>query len=198
MCESRCDRPLTQAHRCFSPKICDCSSVFCKAQACTVARLPAHKSRSHGYPDISRKECIFWCPGHGRWCYKCSVDAHSSVPIPTHKHSPTLRARAHKIDSGRLRFQHSKSAHFPVPTNTMSHRSQALCKNGTCARSHCSCRQRFQSSECARFPPTFTRRHESHETFSALPQSVKHCSKVEDERSARCIMRAPRPRMPQA
>ncbi|CAM4558259.1 unnamed protein product [Leuciscus chuanchicus] len=43
------------------------------------------------------------------------------------------------------------------------------------------------------FPAHITRRqHESHETFSALPHSVKHCSRVEDERSARCNKRAPR------
>ena len=35
-------------------------------------------------------------------------------------------------------------------------------------------------------------KRESHETFSALPHSVKHCSKVEDECSARCNKRAPR------
>ena len=193
MCKPRCDRALTKAHRCLSPRNCDCFSVLSRAQARTAARLPAHKSRFYGYPDKSRKECIFWCPGQGRWCYKCSVDAHFPVPIPTHKHSPAHRARTHKIDAVRSRHKHSQSAHFPVPTNAMSGKPQAPCKNGTCEHPLCSSRQRGQSSKRARSPPTFTcRLHESHETFSDLPRSDKHCSGVEDERVARCIMRAPR------
>ena len=94
----------------------DCRHVFCSRQprGTTRACLPAHKGRFTA------------TPGHGRWCYKCSADAHYSVPIRTCKHSPSHRARAHKIDSSRSRALHSRRAHSSVHTNTMSRTSDGF------------------------------------------------------------------------
>ncbi|XDV30881.1 hypothetical protein PO909_033711, partial [Leuciscus waleckii] len=174
------------AIRSSSSSKCDCFSVFCSQQAGSVTRLPAHKCRFHGYPDKSPKECIFWCPGHGRWCFMCSKNAHCPVPISTHKHSLSHRARAHKIDSDRLRFKH-------VPTNTTLCMSHGFCKNETNVHSLHSSERCFRCDKCARCPaPTSTHKHDSsYGNRPALPLAVDHRRGVERGLSARCYQRAP-------
>ena len=118
MFKSRCGQTSTKTTSSLSSRKCDCSSLFSSKQVGNTARLPAYKRRCHGDPDISLKECNFWYSGHGRWCYECRKNAHYNVLIPTHKHSSSHRACAHKIDSGRLRVKSSECAHSPVPTYT--------------------------------------------------------------------------------
>ncbi|XDV54036.1 hypothetical protein PO909_022414, partial [Leuciscus waleckii] len=114
--------------RSFSSSKCDCSSVFCSKQVGDKARLPAHKRRFTA-TQINPIECIFWCSGHGRWCYECRQNAHCPVLIPTQRNSPSHRARAHDIDPDRL---HIKC----VSTNTTFCTSQGFCKTKpTCIRS---------------------------------------------------------------
>ncbi|XDV32439.1 hypothetical protein PO909_003246, partial [Leuciscus waleckii] len=85
----------------------------------------------------------------------CSKNAHCPVPIPTHKHSLSHRARAHKTDSDRLRFKH-------VPTNATLCMSHGFCKNETSVHSLHSSEQCFRCDKCARCPaPTPTHRHDS-------------------------------------
>ena len=194
MFRSRCGRISTKTSRSFSSMRRDCPSVFSSEAAGVSARLPAHKSRFYGYPDKSNKECIFWCSGHGRWCFECCKNAHAPVPIPTPRHSPPrCRASTHKIDSGRLCRQCSERAHT-MPAYTTRRVSLGFCKNETNTHSVGSSRERVQCSKCARSSaPTFPHRHaESHGIPPAHSRCASRHREVERGQAARCDQRAPR------
>jgi hypothetical protein len=186
---SRCGRTLTEVCRSSSPKRSDWSSVYSSQQAGLIARLPAHNSRFHGYPDKSFKGRIFWCPGHGRWCFMCSKTAHCKVPIPTHKHSPTYRARAHKIDPDRLRNKRSRCAHDSVPTYATSCTFHSFCKNETDVQALCPGERCYKGGKCARSPaPTPTHKHHSSSgTRPALSLPANHCRGIERGPRLRCF-----------
>ncbi|XDV23311.1 hypothetical protein PO909_027940, partial [Leuciscus waleckii] len=160
--------------------------VFSAANKSVLSPACLHTNAVFTATQINPQKSIFWCPGQGRWCFMCSKNAHCPVPIPTHKHSLSHRARAHKTDSDRLRFKH-------VPTNTALCMSHGFCKNETNVHSLHASERCFRCDKCARCPaPTSTHRHDSsHGNRPALPLAVDHRRGVERGQSARCYQRAP-------